>query len=192
MKTVRTVGAVDVTNTSDPAARETSAPRSGSHTLQASHVGSARTAGLKAFYVPEAAFHNPSTTVRSLSDFIASPPVEHNRFCDVPATIRSSGRGSRDKIQKKQNPVGFRCYFDRYNCRWLIRFNDDGRDRLMLRSRFLMECRLGRPLEKREQVRHRDFDSRNDAPTNLFVFELSDLGPLQYPANGSASREDVT
>lgn len=99
---------------------------------------------------------------------------------------RSPGR----RIRKyRDHAAPFRCYYDRYNVRWLIRFSEpDGRERLMLRARFLMECILGRPLLKHEQVRHRDFDSRNDAPQNLYIFELSDLEPLECERRRRADR----
>lgn len=142
-------------------------------------------------------FGDSSTTGRSLSALVAWVPKGIHTKSDNAKrrqTFNSVRNATGRKIAKRRSdPVGFRCYYDRYNVRWLIRFTEDGRERLMLRSRFLMECHLGRPLLKREQVRHRDFDSRNDALSNLYVFELSDLGPLDPERRYRATAQvDVT
>lgn len=152
------------------------APSLGRHTHQA-NCGSTAPAEHGAF---SSRFDNASTTGRSLSDLISCPPAESNSNRHATPTARTYRRRSRVNIHKSQNPVGFRCYLDSYNGRWLVRFSDAGIDRLMLRSRFLMECKLGRPLLRREQVRHVDFNSTNDALSNLYIFEQSDLEAPEF------------
>jgi len=58
--------------------------------------------------------------------------------------------------------------------RWYVRFPEHPRahhNGYLLRSRFVAESLLGRPLKQSEVIHHIDQDKSNDNPANLYLFQ---------------------